>query len=196
MLQILEDNIYYYKDVIQDPYNFIQYIEDLDKELSNKTYITPWKDWKASGGSDYIFGKQKFIDLSISNAELTKECMFVIDTITNAIKQSSNDYATKHENMNIGSLSPISISKYFAGKSMGSHVDNYNNDLNKTISVVLYLNDDYEGGELNFSEQGICIKPDAGSLVIFPSQKPYYHESKTIINGVKYMTPGFWEIQK
>ncbi|NBP55847.1 hypothetical protein EBU71_04800, partial [bacterium] len=82
-----------------------------------------------------------------------------------------------------------------SGKSMGPHVDNYNDDPRKTISVVLYLNDSYVGGELNFPEQDIMIKPEAGSLIIFPSTKPYYHESKTIENGVKYMTPGFWEIQ-
>lgn len=196
MLDILDKNIYYYKGVIQNPYNFIKYIEDIDEKLSDKTYISPWQDWVASGDSNYIFGKQKFINLHIENSQFKKECLFIINTIKDAIIKCSNDYAVKHDNMNIGSLNPISISKYFSGKSMGPHTDNYNDDPNKTVSVVLYLNDDYEGGELNFPQQEICIKPEAGSLIVFPSIKPYYHESKTIINGVKYMTPGFWEIHK
>lgn len=196
MLEILEDNIYYYKNVIKSPYAFIEYIENLDEHLSDKTYLTPWNDWKASGDSEYVFGKQKFVNMFIDNSAFSKECLFIINTINDAINSCSKDYAIKHKGLSIGSLSPISISKYFAGKSMGPHVDNYNDDPNKTISVVLYLNDNYEGGELNFPEQDICIKPEAGSLVIFPSIRPYYHESKTIISGVKYMTPGFWEIQK
>ena len=34
--------------------------------------------------------------------------------------------------------------------------------------------------------------PTAGSIVIFPSNEPYYHESKEIKRGIKYMSPGFW----
>jgi predicted 2-oxoglutarate/Fe(II)-dependent dioxygenase YbiX len=61
------------------------------------------------------------------------------------------------------------------------------------MSAVLYLNDDYEGGELNFKDQNITIKPEAGSIVIFPSVAPFYHESKEIISGNKYMCPAFWK---
>ena len=57
----------------------------------------------------------------------------------------------------------------------------------------MYLNDDYTGGELNFKDQGIKIKPSAGSIAVFPSRSPYFHESLPVLSGEKYMTPGFWE---
>jgi len=75
---------------------------------------------------------------------------------------------------------------------MGPHVDDYGNGDDPNISVVLYLNDDYVGGELFFREQGVKIKPEAGSIVIFPSVEPYYHESLPVESGIKYMAPGFW----
>ena len=55
----------------------------------------------------------------------------------------------------------------------------------------LYLNDDFEGGDVIFREQGINIRPEPGSLLIFPSVKPYYHESTEITSGYKYMCPAF-----
>ena len=44
------------------------------------------------------------------------------------------------------------------------------------------LNDDYEGGELLFDDQGKIVKPKAGSLVLFPG---YY-----VSHGVNEITKG------
>jgi hypothetical protein len=44
------------------------------------------------------------------------------------------------------------------------------------------LNDDYEGGELVFDDQGASIKPKAGSMVLFPG---YY-----VSHGVNKVTKG------
>ena len=85
-----------------------------------------------------------------------------------------------------------SINKYYTEKEMGSHVDNYNNDPNPTISALLYLNDDYLGGDLYFKEQYINIKPKIGDIVIFPSREPYFHQSKIVTSGTKYMSAIFF----
>ena len=55
-----------------------------------------------------------------------------------------------------------------------------------TISAVAYLNDDYEGGELNFPRFGLDFKPEKGDIVIFPSIFIYEHASKEMIEGTKY----------
>ena len=75
---------------------------------------------------------------------------------------------------------------------MGPHVDSYGDERSPVISVVAYLNDDYQGGELYFPNQNIKIKPEPGSIVVFPSIAPYFHASLPIVSGVKYMIPGFW----
>jgi len=46
----------------------------------------------------------------------------------------------------------------------------------------LILNDDYDGGELVFDDQGATIKPKAGSMVLFPG---YY-----VSHGVNKVTRG------
>ena len=184
------EKISYYKNVIDNPVFLINLIEDLDKNLTNSSSIPKWQEWIASGDEKYIFGYQKRFNDSVES-DIDQDIQEINSILKKAIVGSSEDYS-KHYSVNIGSLMPLSISKYSTGKSMGPHVDDYNNGDDPNISVVLYLNDDYEGGEINFPNQNITIKPEAGSIVIFPSVEPYYHQSLPVISGIKYMSPGFW----
>ena len=190
-LEILESNIYYYKNIIDEPYSLIEYIESLDTFLHENSPLSKWREWTAYQ-SEYSFGKQKQFIYNIQDSSLPmhKECMNIHDIIYKAIMFAAEHYVNNHDNIEVGILTPLSISKYFVGKQMGPHADAHDDDPAKTISCVLYLNDNYEGGELNFPNHKIMIKPEAGSLVIFPSK--YLHESKVIKSGVKYMAPGFW----
>jgi len=52
----------------------------------------------------------------------------------------------------------------------------------------VYLNDDYDGGDLSFIHQGVSFKPKAGDLVLFPGNIHYwYHVAPT--NGSRYIMP-------
>ena len=75
---------------------------------------------------------------------------------------------------------------------MGPHVD-YNEDNNYLeYTIVVYLNDDYEGGELYFNEFDIKLKPKAGSIVMYPSTFPYTHESLEVLKGRKCLITHHW----
>ena len=56
------------------------------------------------------------------------------------------------------------------------------------ISFVYYINDDYQGGEIEFKEKlgGIPYKPEGNSLIIFPSSSDYIHRVLPITKGTKY----------
>jgi hypothetical protein len=51
---------------------------------------------------------------------------------------------------------------------------------------VIYLNDDYEGGELWFPYLDIKFKPQAGDIILFPSTFIYAHSSLKVTSGTKY----------
>lgn len=78
--------------------------------------------------------------------------------------------------------------RYNEGHFYGEHSDAHSHHVDKArvLSFVLYLNDDYEGGEVSFSRQGVVIKPKCGSLVIFPSTGTHPHEALKVTKGTKY----------
>lgn len=68
------------------------------------------------------------------------------------------------------------------------------------ITCTMYLNDDYEGGEIAFKifkESGaveeVVYKPKAGDIVVFPSDEPYYHGVRLTTKGQKYFVRSFWD---
>jgi hypothetical protein len=75
--------------------------------------------------------------------------------------------------------------KYLPGKYFKLHGD-HGPFYACTISAILYLNDDYVGGELEFPRQELKIKPQAGDIVLFPSNFVYEHASCELLQGIKY----------
>lgn len=66
-----------------------------------------------------------------------------------------------------------------------SHVDD-GGKFPRTISLSAYINDDYEGGELEFANFGIKYKPEIGDIVIFSSAFPYMHSVSPVTSGTRY----------
>lgn len=62
------------------------------------------------------------------------------------------------------------------------------------VAGLFYLNDDYEGGELYFPNQGIQFKPKRGAAYFFPGDMNYIHGVTEIKNGIRYTCPFFWTI--
>lgn len=56
----------------------------------------------------------------------------------------------------------------------------------RDISIVGYLNDDFEGGATWFDRQNLEIKPKAGCAVVFPAYYTHPHQSLPITRGEKY----------
>jgi predicted 2-oxoglutarate/Fe(II)-dependent dioxygenase YbiX len=75
--------------------------------------------------------------------------------------------------------------KYRTGEEYKSHYDG-TSQTGRAVSAICYLNDDYEGGELEFPNFGIKIKPEAGMLMLFPSNYAYRHIAHPITKGTKY----------
>ena len=77
------------------------------------------------------------------------------------------------------------IRKYRIGGAMGPHIDR--NILNPKNTMdwtsLIYLNDDYEGGEIVFDELGYSIKPSAGSVIFLPCLTS--HSVNEVLSGNK-----------
>lgn len=78
-----------------------------------------------------------------------------------------------------------SLLKYDLGEEYKIHYDGTTQG-GRIISAIAYLNDDYKGGELEFVHYGIKIKPQAGMLLLFPSNFAFAHTSHPVTEGTKY----------
>lgn len=78
-----------------------------------------------------------------------------------------------------------SLLKYSSGEEYKPHYDG-STDIGRALSCIVYLNDDYTGGELEFVNFKIKIKPEPGMMLVFPSNYAYMHTSTPIEEGTKY----------
>jgi predicted 2-oxoglutarate/Fe(II)-dependent dioxygenase YbiX len=65
-------------------------------------------------------------------------------------------------------------------------LDLWEKTLDRDLSVVYFLNDDFSGGELYFPVLDLTIQPEAGTLVCFPSDHNYIHGVRPVISGHRY----------
>ena len=56
----------------------------------------------------------------------------------------------------------------------------------RDVSFVFYLNEEFGGGELEFPELGLTIKPKKGMMIAFPSYKEYVHKVHPVTCGHRY----------
>jgi hypothetical protein len=93
---------------------------------------------------------------------------------------------------------PLQILHYGAGGHYIPHVDAetlykdeggldmWEKTLDRDLSVVYFLNDDFTGGQLFFPELDLTVEPAAGTLVCFPSDHNYIHGVQPVISGHRY----------
>jgi hypothetical protein len=60
-------------------------------------------------------------------------------------------------------------------------------------AAFLYLNDDFEGGMLQFPGQDLSIQPKVGMLAAFDGGFNNMHEVTLITSGVRYTIGSFWD---
>jgi hypothetical protein len=75
--------------------------------------------------------------------------------------------------------------------STGNEGEN-NGTSHRSFSALLYLNDNFDGGELWFPNQNFLFKPKANTAVFFPSTFEYLHGVKSLNKGIRYTVTTFW----
>jgi len=87
------------------------------------------------------------------------------------------------------------LMRYHPGGHYKGHADSENWDadsaswhkiVDRDLSMLIYLNDDYEGGALSFYNLNYQVCPRAGAAVLFPSSHRYLHQAESVTKGVRY----------
>jgi hypothetical protein len=81
------------------------------------------------------------------------------------------------------------VQRYLPGEYYHWHIDGGSHELSQRQLVALwYLNDvPGPGGETEFLYQGIAIRPERGTLVLFPPFWTHEHRAAVLQTGAKYI---------
>jgi hypothetical protein len=192
--EILHKNVYYFPGVIKEIDSVMKTLDEV-----NSLSVTPWEVWYANNDSkEHPYGDLKTLNKSLLEEEtdpaVKEKSLYVLDSILGAMSETCKEFLKQHgadqqelyhvENEILNGTHTYGIRRYDENLGMGPHQDMVI-DSRDTITVAVYLDDQYEGGELGIVHEGldISIKNKAGSIVVFPSG--YFHESKNLISGRK-----------
>jgi hypothetical protein len=92
----------------------------------------------------------------------------------------------------------IALCKWPEGKSMTPHRDNQDEFDYSTpwreYAAIIYLNDDYDGGELTLDELGISIKPKKGQCILLEADM--LHGVSEVTHGTRYTLISWFNSEK
>jgi len=168
--------------------NFIS-ADDLSRLYKYCYSINEWETWSA-GGEDKI-STAKY--MKAKNPELYDTMKGYIDEIQ---KQIEFKFGRPLEPAEAG------VRRWDVGEEQGLHADGENRDgsPNGTYIVdygsVMYLNQNFIGGEIYFPQYELEITPEAGMLIYFPSSRYYLHGVRKILQGIRYTSAHFWVPEK
>ena len=134
--------------------------------------------------------KTKDLALSQCSNSLTNVHYF------NVLARVFNNYLNKYrKDLNLydfvlEKIENINILKYEEGGFYKWHTDHSGTIFPRTISMILLLNNDYEGGELMFSDADnknqIALETKVGRLVVWPSNFMFPHSVSEVTKGTRY----------
>ena len=190
MVQDLGNNIFMYNNVMGEDLDILKEVDsifvnynigfadstmnagDYDKSLRSCTVFSLYTNKEED--ADYNNLKKilnKKIDIAVSKC--------ILDFI-------------KKTGIKIKEREPWEVLKYEKGQMVTWHCDDGEVHPSK-VSFVYYINDDYEGGEIQFKNKvyTMPIKPSKDSLIIFPSGIDYIHRVLPVTAGTKYSVISF-----
>jgi hypothetical protein len=201
--EVLDLGLVYYKNILKNPNSLIEKIEELDARWHKdspkpyETSVKPWVPWKNDNGSEEIFNYQKFIPQVKHIAPWDKykeEQTLISSELFGALDVTLEHYSTElypFAKKNIKSReATMHLLRYDKTGHLPAHQDQ--GVSTRVLSVLLYLNDNYDGGEIEFRHSNVKIKPEPGSVLFFPSNFLYVHEVYPVTKGPRYALPNWY----
>ena len=162
-------------------------IQALESECANPDSACSWN--KAStvglGAVQDIRTNREIAVSDLAFIENNKTMQNIHNQYHMLLLAATNSYASRFGIQEPLFHEPYSALKYSNGTQYHAHYDGPTG-MGRAISAICYLNDNYEGGELEFPNFKIRIKPQAGMLMLWPSNYAYMHTALPVTHGVKY----------
>ena len=168
------------------------------QHISQLLQLTSQPTSHASVGS----GEEK-IELETRNTEWYPIPYPVLQNLNHAVMSCYKTFIEPKYKSTVKNLEPTQFLSYPVGGHYIEHNDSENFEngewkriANRDISILFYLNDNYTGGELEFTQLGLTIKPKTGMMIAFPSYKEFAHKVHPVISGTRYSLVSWLETEQ
>lgn len=96
------------------------------------------------------------------------------------------DQYLRHYAAKIEKFENPQLLRYGKGQKFHDHIDDHP-FFTRRISMTFYINDDYEGGDIEFSRFNLRVKAKANQLLVFPSNFIYNHQVHPVTSNLRYV---------
>jgi len=181
--------IFLYKNMLPKELGIVEKLEKTMKINEERNNLFKWSPALVGDGESYPEYRDCF-DFKVPEAQVSmltsqhQEFKDVFFQIKTRLDNCLNNYQKRY-NVEMNYMEAINFVRYGPGQHFQVHAD-HGFSYVCTISSVMYLNDEYEGGELYFPNFDLTIKPEYGDIVFFPSTFIYAHSSLPVKSGTKY----------
>ena len=116
------------------------------------------------------------------------------DLLRNAVKNIINPFYQ----VEVDSSEIPQVLSYGIGGHYRPHIDGesiwmtprgekiWKKSTDRDLSIVFFLNNDFEGGDFIFPELKVRVRPEPGMMVCFPSNHNYMHGVEPVTKGKRY----------
>lgn len=147
-------------------------------------------------------GEEK-IELKTRNTEWFPIPYSMLQNLTSATMSCYTSFIEPKYHAKIKNIEPTQFLSYPVGGHYIEHNDSENFEngewkriANRDISILFYLNENYTGGELEFTTLGLKIKPKTGMMIAFPSYKEFAHKVHPVTSGTRYSLVTWLETER
>jgi hypothetical protein len=170
---------------------------------SDTPYIAQYDNWLLDADIATILNKDfKFVtgrvrkpdgSLKVDKARKceTRRIEYGEDSYFDSLTQRVADFFSVP---NLMYVEPFPMMKYNPGDYFNWHSDLTDGfTTQRTATMIMYLNDDFEGGATCFQHLGLKIQPKRGSVLVYyyTPASPLVHRGAAVISGTKFILTAF-----
>jgi len=170
---------------------------------SDTPYIAQYDNWLTDDDIDTILNKNfEFVTGRVRKLDGSLQVDPIRQCQTHRIEYGDDPYfdsltqrvADFFNVRNLMCVEPLPLMKYKPGDYFNWHSDLTGGFVTqRTATMIMYLNDDFEGGRTCFQHLGLTVQPKRGSALVYyyTPAEPLLHCGEAVTSGTKFILNAF-----